>query len=139
MAREKGNQHRELVTRIFNQAWNQADFSGLRELIAEDAAFHIRGQTFPTSAEDLQRIVIGWHETFADFHFEIQDMVVERDRVAVRLTLSGTHQGPWQGIPAAGTQVSVTAMMFFHLADGKVVEIWENYDEYGLRQQLQGE
>ena len=123
MTTGKANQNRALVTRIFNQAWNQADFSGLRELIAENAAFHIRGHTFPTNAEDLQRIVIGWHETIADFHFEIQDMVVERDRVAVRLTLSGTHQGPWQGIPAAGTQVSVTAMMFFRLADGKVMEI----------------
>jgi len=137
MKKEKINQHRALVTRIFDQAWNQGDFTGMEELIAEDATFHIRGQAFPTSAEDLQRIVSGWHETLADFHFEIEDMVVEGDRVAVRLTLSGVHQGSWQGIPATGKRICVTAMMFLRLVGGKVVEIWEDYDEYGLRQQLQ--
>lgn len=56
--------------------------------------------------------------------------------VAVRLILTGTHQGTWKDIPATGKHVRVTAMMFLRFEDGKLVEIWEDFDELGLRQQL---
>jgi hypothetical protein len=29
-------------------------------------------------------------------------------------------------------------MMFLRFADGQVVEIWEDYDEHGMRKQLVG-
>lgn len=63
-------------------------------------------------------------------------MVAEEDLVAVRLILSGTHQGQWKDIPATEKHLSVTAMMFLRFEKSKLVEIWEDFDELGLRQQL---
>ena len=128
--------HRETVKTIFDQAWNQADFYGIDNLIAEDAIFHIRELTLPTNAEDLERIVNGWHTAFLDFRFTIDDMVAEGNLVAVRLRMSGTHQDQWQDIPASGKQISVSVMMFLRFENEQVVEIWEVYDEYGMRKQL---
>ena len=80
--------------------------------------------------------VAGWHRVFPDFRFEIDEMVAEGDLVAVRLTLSGTQQDQWQDIPATGKQIIVTAMIFLRFENGKIVEIWEDFDEYGMRRQL---
>ena len=43
------------------------------------------------------------------------------------------------GVDSTGRTVSVTEMMFFRLDGGRVVEAWEDYDEYGLRRQLTGQ
>jgi steroid delta-isomerase-like uncharacterized protein len=128
--------HRKIVKTIFDQAWNQVDFNGIADLIAEDAVFHIRKLDLPTNANDLERIVNGWHTAFRDFQFTIEDMVAERDLVAVRLRMTGTHQRKWQEIPETGKKISVTVMMFLRFKNEKVVEIWEDYDEYGMRKQL---
>lgn len=134
--RDKTELHREVTKRVFHQAWNKADFDGLDALIAEDATFHIRDLTLPTSAKDLERIVAGWHRAFPDFRFSIQDMVAEGELVAVRLILTGTHKDQWQDIPATGKRIRVTVMMFLRFEAGQVVQIWEDYDEYGMRMQL---
>jgi predicted ester cyclase len=129
--------HREVVRRIFEQVWSDANFDTVDQLVAADAQFHIRDHTLPTGPEDLRRVVTGWHQRFANFRFEILDMAAEGDLVAVRLMLSGRHHAQWQDIPATGNKVAVTAMMFLRFEAGRVVEIWETFDEFGMRQQLQ--
>ena len=131
-------QNRTATEKILEQVWNQAEFEGLDELIADDAIFHFRGQTYPTNAKDLAQIIAGWHQSFAGFHFIVRDIVAEGDLVAVRLIMSGTHQEQWKDIPATGKQIRVTAMFFLRFEAGKLVEIWEDFDEFGMRSQLTG-
>lgn len=136
MNQNKPEAHRKIIQTIFDQAWNNANFEGIETLIAEDAKFHFRDHTIPMNAEDLKHIVSGWHRAFANFHFKIEEMVSEGDFVAVRAILSGKHQDAWKDISTTGKQVRATAMMFFRFSNGQLVEIWEDYDEFGLRQQL---
>lgn len=68
----------------------------------------------------------------------MKDIVAEGDLVAVRLIMSGTHQEQWKDIPATGKQIRVTAMFFLRFEAGKLVEIWEDFDEFGMRSQLTG-
>ncbi|NIV09852.1 MAG: hypothetical protein GWN62_00680, partial [Aliifodinibius sp.] len=53
--------HKRRVERIFDQGWNKGKFDGLEDLISDDATFHIRNQSIPTSASDLKQIVSQWH------------------------------------------------------------------------------
>lgn len=128
--------HKQLTRQIFDQAWSNAHFDGLDELIDSNAHFHIRNSTAPMSPGDSRRVISGWHRAFRDFRIRIEAMVAEEDLVAVRLILSGTHQGQWKDIPATEKHLSVTAMMFLRFEKSKLVEIWEDFDELGLRQQL---
>ena len=64
-------------------------------------------------------------------------MVAEGDKVASRLTVTGTQRGPLpQGIPATGKPVAVALMDMVRVANGKVVERWGVIDNLGLLQQL---
>jgi steroid delta-isomerase-like uncharacterized protein len=131
---EKRN--REIIRMIFEEGWNNAKFDNVAAHLAEAMTFHFRGHDIPDSLDNLKRLVAGWRSAFPDLRFTIEDMLADDDRVAVRMTMTGTHQGTWKQIPATGKHITVTAMMFFRFENGLLVETWEDYDEYGLYQQL---
>jgi predicted ester cyclase len=63
-------------------------------------------------------------------------VLAEGDKVAVRWTGSGTHGGPFGNLAPTGKQVTIRGISIARVADGKVVEEWENTDESGVMQQL---
>jgi predicted ester cyclase len=73
---------------------------------------------------------------FPDLTVEIDDIVAERDRVALRLTIRGTHQGEFLGIAATGRSVSYVSHEFYRVADGLIAEEWICSDAAGLFQQI---
>jgi len=74
--------------------------------------------------------------TFPDLHVSIEDVIGEGDRVVVRFTLRGTHQGELMGIAPTGKQVAMTGISIIRVANGKFLEEWANTDWLGLLQQL---
>jgi predicted ester cyclase len=64
-------------------------------------------------------------------------MVAEGDRVVVRYTLRGTHEGTTRmGVAPTGKEVTASIIGILKLADGKIVEMWTNVDFLGLMQQM---
>jgi predicted ester cyclase len=63
-------------------------------------------------------------------------VIGEGDKVVVRVTARGTHQGQLMGIVPTGKHVAVTGIGIYRIADGKVAEAWVNRDLLGLLQQL---
>ena len=53
-----------------------------------------------------------------------------------RLTITGTHQGAFQGLPPTGKQITMSGIEIVRLVDGKAVERWGELDNLGLLQQL---
>jgi predicted ester cyclase len=78
------------------------------------------------------------HTAFPDLRIEIEDIVAEGDRVAVRARWHGTHRGvlPMIPFPATNRAVTFTGMVFWRIRDGKIVERWATIDRLGLQQQL---
>jgi predicted ester cyclase len=55
------------------------------------------------------------------------------DKVAARFTVRGTHQGTLSGVPPTGKKIEVSAMNFYRLSVGKVVEERGQPDLLGLQ------
>lgn len=90
----------------------------------------------PFDLEGLKRFYSGLWNAFPDLHITIDDMVGEGDKVAWRLTVTGTQKSEFRGIPATGTKVTFGAQYIFRFRDGKIVERWTNFDRLGLLAQL---
>ena len=75
-------------------------------------------------------------EAFDGFHLQVEDMIVEGDKGAARVTMRGTHVGEFMGVSATGKKIEVTVMDIFRFADGKVVEHWGVTDAMAMMQQL---
>jgi steroid delta-isomerase-like uncharacterized protein len=68
--------------------------------------------------------------------FDVEDVIGEGDRVAVRLTARGTHKGDFMGIPAAGKSYEIAEIHIFRLEDGLIAEHWHVADMLGMMKQL---
>jgi predicted ester cyclase len=77
-----------------------------------------------------------FYAAFPDIHFRVDDLLAEGDLVAARVTVTGTHQGEFMGIPATGRSVEVDVMDFVSYRDGKGTAHWGVSDMVSLLQQL---
>jgi predicted ester cyclase len=57
--------------------------------------------------------------------------------VAVRATFRGKHTDEFFGIPATDKDVSISLMLVYRIAGGKIVEHWMTADQVSLMQQLE--
>ena len=73
---------------------------------------------------------------FPDATMEINEQLAERDLVATRKTLRGTHLGELWGLPPTGNRVAFEFIDIFRVRDGKLVEHWTSMDLEALRGQM---
>lgn len=62
------------------------------------------------------------YSAFPDTQVDLEETVAEGDRIAMRITVSGTHEGEFMGIEPTGEQMEVGVMTFQRIEDGKTVE-----------------
>lgn len=75
-------------------------------------------------------------EGFPDLRVIIDDLIVADDRCIVRLTWTGTHTGPFGGVPPTGKTVQVHGIAIWRFAEGRVTEIWSMQDQFSLFHQI---
>jgi steroid delta-isomerase-like uncharacterized protein len=73
---------------------------------------------------------------FPDWHWEMRHIVVDDDNIVVHFTVTGTHLGTFQGIPATGRRVSVSEFTHYQVEGGKFAEVWDLLDTDGLLKQI---
>jgi predicted ester cyclase len=55
----------------------------------------------------LADVLTGMFTAFPDLRWTLRDTIAEDDRIMTLSTWTGTHRGPFMGIPATGRAVSV--------------------------------
>jgi steroid delta-isomerase-like uncharacterized protein len=126
-----------IVRRLYDEVWNKRRLELADEIISPSHALHdpnVHGSAIGPEAYKRQvtRFIMG----FPDLHFSIEDMVCEKEKVAVCWTISGTHKGEFMGIPPSNKKMSVDGITVNHLADGKIMDSYVSWDALGVFQQL---
>jgi steroid delta-isomerase-like uncharacterized protein len=121
----------------FVQFINTADENLAQQLISPVAKFYVPGQPEPLQGPKGYLTIIGMMRSgFPDIQWTIEDMITENDKVAVRFTMTGTHQGTFFGVPATGKTITVQAMNFYRLAGDQIIEEYGQPDIFGLLTQI---
>ena len=120
----------------YYEMWNRWDFALADELIAEDISFRGSLGVEVRGREGFKGYMRAVYAAFPDFHNRIEELIAEGDKVAVRLTYTGTHRGELFGIRPTGRQVSYAGMAIFRIVEGRIVEGWVLGDVHGLVRQL---
>jgi len=125
------------IRRIYDELWNERNLVVADELIAEDATNYDTGVVpMPFGPEEMKGTVRMVTAAFPDNRHEVDEVMVDGDRVVLRCTLKGTHEGPFMGIPPTGRKIEVTEIHMYRLADGKAVEHRVGRDVLGAMRQL---
>jgi len=88
------------------------------------------------SDEQLKQHIKLFESAFPRYKLIIEDMVAERDKVAVRATFQGIQKGELMGIPPTSKEIKISGMLIYRIANGRIVEHWMNFDNLGLMEQL---
>jgi steroid delta-isomerase-like uncharacterized protein len=119
-----------LTRRWFEEVWNQGKAEAIDEMFAPEVVAHGLGDNGGDlhGVEPFKRFQAIFKGAFPDLRIDIEDILSQDDRVAVRYACSGTHSGDHLGIPATGKTVRFTGMTFARWKDGRIVEGWNNVD-----------
>ena len=124
----------DVLTRWID-AVNAGDLSVLDEVVGEHIVDHHLPPGIPAGREGVRQ----WIRMLCDsllIHLEVQETVVEADRIAVRAICSGTHVGDYLGFPATNRSFKAEMISIERFEDGQVVERWEQVDNATVMQQL---
>lgn len=131
-------EHNELVARrIGEDLFNEGDLSVADELIAPNAVDH-NEPPGTDCREHFKRVATMLRSAFPDLHMHIEDMIADEEKIALRITITGTHSGPdaFAGIPPSGKRFQVQQMRFARFANGQMTESWAVIDMLAWMQQL---
>lgn len=121
----------------FAQVWAAGALQLVDELAAPDI---VVSYPFPPEpirgAEAFKSFLRQFVEALPDVTVVVDDMIAEGEKVAVRWTFRGTHEGPLLGLPPTGRPVQVSGLTFYRIVGGKVVEETGIGNTLGLMQQL---
>jgi predicted ester cyclase len=128
--------NKAVVRRFYEEVVNQKNRAALAEVFDPNLVDHFAPPGAPGGLEGAWQTFDMFQTAFPDQHFTIEDMIAEGDRVVSRVTMSGTQQGPFMGIPPTGKHVTMTGIDINRFVGGKSVEHWVEMDRLGLMQQL---
>jgi len=124
------------IVRSFIDAWNTRDFDRFEVLMGDDAVLRIGGAVIPCDPQGTRSIAAEWTSAFPDWRFELLALIAEGDRVVAHMPYRGTHRQAISGVAPTHRSCIVDEIVIFRIADGKITEAWEVYDEAGMWRQL---
>jgi steroid delta-isomerase-like uncharacterized protein len=124
-----------VVRRWFEEVWNKQRIEAVDEMLAPGGIIYGMGQEFDRiSFRTLHSSFLG---AFPDLHFQIEDVVAEGDKVMCRWVATGTHRGDGLNVPATQRVARIEGMSIVEFGpDDMVVRAWNNYDVFGMMQQI---
>ena len=127
---------KHLVERFYADIWNRHDFAVADEILAAD--FRFRGSLgsesigIPAFLTYVQSV----HAALADYRCIIDELIVDGEHAAARMTFAGVHRGLLFGMPATGKSVSWAGAGFFRITESRIASLWVLGDVEGLKRQL---
>jgi len=130
-------QENKTIARRFIQIWGKGNLDIIDELAAPSLSVQypampqvIRG------SKTFRQVMESFRSAFPDSDLQIEEEIAEDDKVVIRWSFSGTHQGSLLGIPATGKKVKWTGITIYQIVDGKVMEERGEEDFLGFFRQI---
>jgi steroid delta-isomerase-like uncharacterized protein len=134
-AKQTAEANKAIQHKVYD-AFNAGNFDALDALLATDVVDHNPDPGQKPGLAGVKEAIGALRTSFPDLKFTVEDCFAVGDKVAARVTLSGTQSGEFQGMPASGKSFSVQLIDIVRYADGKAVERWGNFDTMTFMQQL---
>jgi steroid delta-isomerase-like uncharacterized protein len=122
------------LTREAIAAINRGDIERAVSYTAPDCT--LNGEPYGRAGDRMRGQMMA--TAFPDGQWIIDDLIAEDDKVLMRWTFRGTHQGALESIPVppTGKEIVFSGFSLYRFVDDQIVEFWEGYDRFTLLQQL---
>lgn len=130
--------NKAIIRRFFEEAFGKGNLAVVDEIVASDQVNGGPGAlpVMPNGPEGSRMLITAYRNAFPDLHFTIDQQIAEGNTVVTRWTAHGTHNSELAGIPATGKRTTVVGLGVDRIENGKIVESWGLFDQFGMLQQL---
>ena len=128
--------NKTVISLFVEEVINQGRLERANDLVAENFVEldPLPGQK--QGREGLKEIIGSIRTAFPDIHWVLDEMIAEDNKVASRFTWTGTHRGPFLGIPPTNRNIVVKGVVIDRLEAGKMADSRILMDTMGMMQQL---
>jgi predicted ester cyclase len=112
---------RSCVECWFEEVWGEHDITRIRDLVSDTCKVHGADGSIKSGPEAFEERYTALHEAMPDIHVEVKYHIVEHDKAASLLLITGTPKGE-------SKRLEFTAMTFSRWRDGKIREAWSLAD-----------
>ena len=127
----------DVLRQLYRDVWNGENPDSVDDLVHD--AYHIHDREVPDGASgpEIYRFLAEiTSEKFSNVAFEIEDVVADGQKVAVRWAMTGMHNGELYGLEATGEEVELSGIEINWFTKGQLIETWTISDQLGLMEQL---
>ncbi|WP_169090464.1 ester cyclase [Paenibacillus sp. PL91] len=107
----------ETVNQFIETFWNQSELDSADRFLSDDYQ-----ELAYQSKEGLKKFAATILEAFPDKRYTVEEIIGQGDKVLVRMTVKGTHQGMFFGTAPTGNTIDVTLYRQYRVVDGKIAE-----------------
>ncbi len=93
----------------------------------------------PGTRDDVVAVQRADIDAVPDFHWEVQEFLVDGDRAAVRAINTGTPVKEWLGVSPSGASFEIVEYAIYQLRDGRFVQMTALHDTEAAKRQLRSE
>lgn len=138
--RELMSEQTEMLHRLFEEVWTGENPDVADELVGPEYVIHDREVAEEMRGPELYKTLASMtREGYPDMELTIHDTIEEGNKVALRWTMTGTHQGSTGDREPTGKRVEMPAIGINRFEDGQLVESWTQSDTLGLMKQIEAE
>jgi steroid delta-isomerase-like uncharacterized protein len=124
------------VGRLWIEAFNRRDWALEESLRTADFTASLSGQREALDSGQWQGFLKSFAAAFPDSRIEIHMLQGEGDTTTCRWTMSGTHEGEFNGIPATGKAIRFDGIEINRYREGKIVQHFAQFDMLALLGQI---
>ncbi len=129
-------ENKAVVRRYYEEFVNLGNLAVADEIIASECPLYVGSALVGTGPEAFKQFRARMYTGFPDLRFTIEDLVDQGEKVADRVSVRGTHQGEFMGMPPTGKRVESSAISLARIREGKIVERRGMPDMLGLMRQI---
>ena len=133
---ETMDKNKEISRQFYEEIINQGKLENLESIMDSNFQDHLAPQQPPgiKGFVDFLKMV---STAFPDIQVSVEDILAEGDRVAVRLSVSGTHNGVLMGnIQPTGKKVKWTGIDILRIENGKIKDRWSERNLLSMLKQI---
>ena len=123
----------------FGEAVNSGNLEVMNNLVAANCKENDPADGQAKGPQGYIDFFTNLRAAFPDMKIEVEQLVADDENVAFAYTLTGTHKGDFNGIPATGKKIRARGLQISKFKDGKMVERWGSSDELGILKQIGAE
>jgi len=135
MQQQSGKEENKELIRRYIAATDAQEFNSYDKFLSSDVVAHFPAGNAVGQTE-VEQVEKAFAVAFPDAQRTIEELIAEGDKVVMRETVNGTHQGELGGVSATGRKIQIGAIVIYRISKEKIVESWVEADFAGLMNQL---